>query len=781
MLSLRNTMAIAAGVAFLVIMLLVGIVWRGFGQGIEAAQYEHGVTQPALVAMLLTRANVVQVQQFLTDVSATGETTGYEEANQNMEAAKEHLAEVSRLLPAYQADVTAIGSALDEFHAVGVKMAKIYVEQGRAAGNVVMKEPNTGFDDRASAVTKRLESLQEKVQAGAKEAAAAGEATNTQSRNLSVGLGLAIALMMGVVGIMVFRLLMRLLGGEPQQAVEIAHRVAHNDLDFAIETQPGDTTSLISTLKLMQGNLRQRIAAERAAAAETARVRIALDNVSTGVMIADPARYIIYANKSVHRILKEAEADIRRQLPSFSADNLVGQNIDAFHKNPSHQAGLLAKLNGTHVADLQIGVRHMRVTANPVLTQEGERIGAVAEWSDRTAEVNIEAAVADMVNSAARGNFDKRLRLDDKTGFVRELSAQLNKLSEVTSAGLQDVAEVLQQLSAGNLTQTINADYEGLFGQLKVNTNSTVERLREVVGQIKQATVAIDTAAREIAAGNADLSSRTEEQASSLEETAASMDELKSTVKHNAENANVAAELAKNSNNVASRGGEMVGQVVETMSAIQASSRKIADIIGVIDSIAFQTNILALNAAVEAARAGEQGRGFAVVASEVRNLAQRSATAAKEIKELIAESVGQVEGGVHLVQETGETIAGVVTAFLQLAKLVGGIAEASREQATGIEQVSGAVSHMDEVTQQNAALVEEAAAAAESLEEQAQGLVQAVGMFKLAEGHTGSTNQPGPVLRDATPKQLGNARAAARPKQIPPPHLDDDDEECAEF
>jgi methyl-accepting chemotaxis protein len=255
-----------------------------------------------------------------------------------------------------------------------------------------------------------------------------------------------------------------------------------------------------------------------------------------------------------------------------------------------------------------------------------------------------------------------------------------------------------------------------------------------VVGRIKDATEAINIASQEIAAGNADLSSRTEEQASSLEETSSAMEELNATVRQNAENARQANDLAKTSNAGVVKGGQVVKEVVVTMGEIQASSKKISDIIGVIDSIAFQTNILALNAAVEAARAGEQGRGFAVVASEVRNLAQRSATAAKEIKTLIAESVDKVESGAKLVQEAGVTMDEVVASFQQVAGLVTEIASASKEQASGIEQTTQAVGQMDEVTQQNAALVEEAAAAAESLEEQARGLVQTVSMFKLAEG-----------------------------------------------
>ncbi|CAG0979152.1 partial Methyl-accepting chemotaxis protein II, partial [Rhodocyclaceae bacterium] len=445
-----------------------------------------------------------------------------------------------------------------------------------------------------------------------------------------------------------------------------------------------------------------------------------------------------------------------------------------------HQANLLATFTQPYTAKLEIGNRSMTVTANPVVNEQGERLGAVAEWLDRTAEVAVEREVAEIVEGASLGILTMRIQTEGKEGFFATLSHGINQLLETTQKALTTTSEVLNRVARGDLTQKIEEDYAGIFGQLKDDTNTTVERLREVVGRIKEATDAINTAAKEIAAGNQDLSSRTEEQASSLEETASSMEELNATVKQNAENARQANELAHSSNEIASRGGEMVKRVVSTMGDIQDSSRKIADIIGVIDSIAFQTNILALNAAVEAARAGEQGRGFAVVATEVRNLAQRSATAAKEIKALIAESVDKVEGGARLVQQAGSTMDDVVTSFQRVAALVTDITSASREQSSGIEQVTQAVGQMDEVTQQNAALVEEAAAAAESLEEQARGLVQAVGSFKLAEG--GAVGEPLRTLQE--PRQLASPekpRSAPRQKQIPPPHAAGDDEEWEEF
>jgi methyl-accepting chemotaxis protein len=592
------------------------------------------------------------------------------------------------------------------------------------------------------------------------------------------------ALLVLVIGQYVTRQILRQIGGEPEAAVAVAHSVADGKLDNEILLQPGDRGSLLASMQRMQGQLLERIEGERKIAAENLRIRIALDNVSTGVMIADPGRTIIYANTAVQKVLQGAAADIRKVLPGFNADQLIGQNIDAFHKNPKHQADMLAKLVGTHVAQLQIGRRHLTVTANPVITSTGEHVGSVAEWLDRTAEVEAEQEINALVNAAGEGDFGKRIAVEGKAGFFRDVAVGLNQLSETTSRGLSDVARVLQRLASGDLTQKIEADYAGVFGQLKTDTNTTVDRLRDVVGQIKDATDAIDTAAKEIAAGNQDLSSRTEEQASSLEETASSMEELNATVKQNADNARQANELSHRSNEIAVRGGKMVKNVVHTMIGIQDSSKKIADIIGVIDSIAFQTNILALNAAVEAARAGEQGRGFAVVATEVRNLAQRSATAAKEIKELIAESVSKVEGGVKLVDEAGQTMDDVVASFQQVAGLVTEISNASREQSTGIEQVTNAVGQMDEVTQQNAALVEEAAAAAESLEEQARGLVQSVGIFKIAEnGSRSAATAIGPAMRDTMPRALLQRQLASQGafKRLPPANPASGDESWDEY
>ena len=266
---------------------------------------------------------------------------------------------------------------------------------------------------------------------------------------------------------------------------------------------------------------------------------------------------------------------------------------------------------------------------------------------------------------------------------------------------------------------------------MKSDANTTVTQLKDIITTITEATDAINGAAKEIAAGNADLSRRTESQAASLEQTASSTEQLTNTVRNNADNATQASQLARTSSEVADRGGRVVSEVVTTMGAIAESSSKIAEIINVIDGIAFQTNILALNAAVEAARAGEQGRGFAVVAGEVRNLAQRSASAAKEIKELISESVAKVSNGYKLVETAGQTMQEIVSSTQQVASIMNDISAASEEQRTGIMQLNSAITTMDETTQQNAALVEEAAAAAQSLEDQSTNLTEAVGVFRI--------------------------------------------------
>ena len=375
-----------------------------------------------------------------------------------------------------------------------------------------------------------------------------------------------------------------------------------------------------------------------------------------------------------------------------------------------------------------------------------------------------------VMGNVAQGDISQRVQAEGR-GDLSKLKDDIN-LSLDALGSLNDISLIAGALSQGDLTQTIAKSYPGTFGTVIAGMNGTVENLRSLVGEIKDSTVNINTAAKEIAAGNNDLSHRTEEQAASLEQTAASMGELTSTVQLNAKNAQQANQLAVGATDIAGKGVAVVGRVVTTMEGINESSRKIVDIITVIDSIAFQTNILALNAAVEAARSGEQGRGFAVVAGEVRNLAQRAAAAAGEIKNLIGDSVEKVEDGTKLVAQAGKTMEEIVNAIRGVTVIMSEIRTASVEQTSGIEQVNQAIGQMDEVTQQNAALVEQAAAAAESLEEQAQSLSLTVGRFTV----DGDSSSPQRSFR-AAPAVIKNSTPTTKAKPRLQPASSDEWEE----
>jgi methyl-accepting chemotaxis protein len=655
---------------------------------------------------------------------------------------------------------------------VEAAMGSAVARHAELEGNI-QRIIQTGSEDNRMQV---MQALEREVEAAKRDSAEVTEAlsrvTMLQDSILLVSLALT-----GLLGWLVLRYVLRTLRHGTDQLRRISQGYYHDQITVDRDDEVG---KLLYSLKAMQIRMGFEVSDAKRTADEVTRIKIGLDNVSTNVMIADKSRNVIYMNKAIVEMFNRARDDIRKDFPNFNPSSLMGSSVDQFHKNPAHQAQMLEHLRGVHRAQAGIGGRTFALTVSPVVNEKGEHLGSAVEWIDRTAELAVEREIQDIVGAAGRGDFTRRITLDGKDGFFKQISEGVNELMETSSVGLEEVARILSALAKGDLTQTIAGEYQGTFGQLKDDSNATVEKLAEIVSRIKDAGDAINTAAKEIASGNTDLSQRTEEQASSLEETASSMEELTSTVKQNADNARQANQLAAGASDIAVRGGQVVGQVVQTMSAISDSSKKIADIISVIDGIAFQTNILALNAAVEAARAGEQGRGFAVVATEVRNLAQRSAAAAKEIKTLIGDSVDKVLQGTEQVDKAGKTMEEIVAAVKRVTDIMAEISAASIEQSSGIEQVNTAISQMDDVTQQNAALVEEAAAAAESLEEQANTLTELMSVFRLSSDNAAATAdelvrramhpvKTAPVPRKGAPRPLAKAGAG------------EDEEEWKEF
>ena len=535
-----------------------------------------------------------------------------------------------------------------------------------------------------------------------------------------------------VIGLLLWRR-GRHIVGTMRFSVQLASRIADGRLDNTIRIDRQDESGqLLSALRRMQEKLRDTLAHEREVAAENARVRSALDAASIGVMIADADARIVYMNPSVDRTLRQAESEIRQRLKDFSADRVLGQPFDIFHADPSHNRRLVSGLQQPHRASIQLGRAHFALTASPIFDTEGARIGTALEWADKTTDVEIQFQLGRVVQAAAAGDLGVRMPVPENDPRMADISRGINSLLGTVATAVGEVQDVMSALAEGDLSVRSQARLAGAFAQLRDDVNRTSEYLSVAVGNIQQAVESIDSAAAEIASGNADLSDRTEQQAANLEEAAAAMEELTSTVRVTSDNANQASRLSTEAAQRARDGGVAVKAMIGTMSEIEQSSRKVADIISTIDGIAFQTNILALNAAVEAARAGDQGRGFAVVAGEVRALAQRSAQAAKEISQLIHESVEKVSEGSRQVSHVGGAIDAMVESSVQVAAIVGEISAATHEQTSGIEQVNHTVTEMDQVTQQNAALVEEVSAASHSMEDQARALAKVVTQFRLA-------------------------------------------------
>jgi methyl-accepting chemotaxis protein-1 (serine sensor receptor) len=474
-------------------------------------------------------------------------------------------------------------------------------------------------------------------------------------------------------------------------------------------------------------------------AAENARVKYALDICSTNVIIADNDGKLVYLNSSAADMFVRAESDLRKQLPNFDARKLLGANFDIFHRNPSHQRNMLGSLRGTHRTQIVVGGRTFGLIATPINDDKGLRIGSVAEWKDRTEEVAVEVQIGAIVEAAGAGDFTKRIDMSQKEGFFKSLGDGINALLETSSVGLNDVVRVLGAIARGDLTEKIERDYQGTFGELKQGCNETVDRLSQTISDVIESANALASASEQVSATAQSLSQASSEQAAGVEETSASMEQMTASITQTSENAKVTDSIAARASSEASEGGEAVKATVVAM-------KQIAQKIGIIDDIAYQTNLLALNAAIEAARAGEHGKGFAVVAAEVRKLAERSQIAAQEIGTVATSSV-------ELAEKAGRLLDTMVPNIKKTSDLVQEITAAAAEQTSGVGQINGAVTQMSQTTQQNAASSEQLAATAEEMSAQAEQLQQTMAFFTLT-AMAGTANRGVPAAKATSLKKL---------------------------
>lgn len=514
----------------------------------------------------------------------------------------------------------------------------------------------------------------------------------------------------------------------------MANSIAAGNLDNDISIGSGDELGELNfALSEMQRSLR---AGDDSAlrAKEFGRIKEALDVATSCTVLVDEDLQIVYINDSAKGLFNGLD-----QLLG-SRNIQVGQSAVSIYSSIGLNEGTISQLRSPTIHDFSKSGFTLRISMTPVSDSSGIRIGTVFEWLDRSNEVEAEMQLQNMVDAAAQGDFSQRIDPSSMEGFYARVAQNLNTLARISDSGLNDTLRVLKALAAGDLTKRMDKDYHGIFAELKESCNETVNKLMQVVQEIRNASSQVNRGASEISSGNLDLSTRTEEQAANLEKTSSAMVEVTTAVQNNSENANEASRLANEAHTEATRGGDVAHRAELAVNEISESSKKIADINGVINDIAFQTNLLALNASVEAARAGESGRGFAVVASEVRNLAGRSGQAAKEIKDLIDDSARKVADGERLVKESGAALNTIVHSVKQVSEIVGDIATASGEQSVGISQINDSINQLDTMTQQNSALVEEAAAASQAVGSEANQLEQLVKFFKIDDTASGVTD-----------------------------------------
>ncbi len=482
---------------------------------------------------------------------------------------------------------------------------------------------------------------------------------------------------------------------------------------IGVVTEWEDRTEELRARRIEQ----ERIESERIIARENTRVKAALDCAEVNIMMADTNLDIIYMNKAVESMFADIEDTLKEVIPGFNRNDLLGKNIDVFHRDPSHQREILENLQNTYRSTVDVNGLTLHIIATPVFDEDGERLGTVVEWQNRTAEVEVENEVANIVDAAARGDFSQQVCEEGKQGFFLKLAQGINQILSTTDTSIEDVVRVLRGLASGDLTQKIEKDYQGVFAQLKDDVNTTVDRLTEVLATVHGSSEASANTASQVSGTAQDLGDGSSTQAASLEQISSAMEQMSANIRQSANNAGQTEKIAQKAANDADESGQTVLEAVTAM-------KSIAEKISIIEEIARQTNLLALNAAIEAARAGEHGKGFAVVASEVRKLAERSQKAAGEIGELSSNTV-------EVAEQAGERLSQLVPDIQKTAELVQEISVAAREQDVGSDEINRALQQLDQVVQQSAAAAEELASSAQELSAQVEEQRDAMSFFKL--------------------------------------------------